>query len=75
MPHFSLYARSHSPASGRTALTEVAVEVTSTAYTRDKRNILTALCDNEKDLDRWVDELVQELENVRRQAKRRLRGG
>ena len=75
MPHFSLYSRNHTPASGRTSLVEVAVEVVSAAYTRDKKSIVTALCDNEQDLDRWVDGLVQELEIVRHQGKRRLRGG
>ena len=75
MPHFALYTRPHSSASGRTLLCEVAVEVTSTAYTRDKKNILTALCDKEEDLDRWIDGLIQELESVRQQGKRRLKQG
>ena len=74
MRHFGLYTRTHSPASGRTLLCEVAVEVVSTAPTRDNRSILTALCDNEGDLDRWVDGLIRELEDVRAQGKRRLRG-
>ena len=75
MAHFSLYTRTHSPASGRTKLCEVAVELSSAAYTRDKKSIITALCDTEQDLDRWIDGLVQELEAVRQQGKRRLRQG
>ena len=72
MSHFGLYIRPHSPASGRAQLCEVALQLTSTATTRDGKQILTALCSTEQELDRWIDGLIEELNAVRHQGKRRL---